>query len=156
MKSTSVSLIIGDKAVLLPEHLDLLIRALAKQGYEVVGPTVREGAIVYDQLASARDLPAGWTDEQAGGTYRLKRRTDGALFGYAVGPHSWKKFLQPPTQRLYQARRNGAEVEFIPEEPSTAKYAFLGVRACELNAIAIQDKVFLGGHFIDPVYKFRR
>lgn len=155
-KSASQSLETGDKVVLQPAHLDLLVQALRKQGYQVIGPTVREGAIVYDELASVRSLPAGWTDEQSGGTYRLKRRNDGALFGYAVGPHSWKKYLHPPMQRLYRARRNGKEVEFIPETPSPAKYAFLGVRACELNAIAIQDKVFLGGQHVDPIYKCRR
>jgi sulfhydrogenase subunit beta (sulfur reductase) len=156
VKSASQTLVTGDKVVLQPEHLDLLIQALRKQGYQVIGPTVREGAIVYDELTSARNLPAGWTDEQAGGTYRLKRRADGALFGYAVGPHSWKKFLHPPAQRLYRARRNGTEVEFIADAPASVRYAFLGVRACELNAIAIQDRVFLGGQHVDPVYKSRR
>jgi sulfhydrogenase subunit beta (sulfur reductase) len=156
MKSAFAALKIGGKAVLKSEHLDLLIQALRKQGYQVVGPTLREGAIVYDELASVRNLPAGWTDEQEGGTYRLKRRTDGALFGYAVGPHSWKKFLHPPVQRLYRARRHGKEIEFIPETPSSTKYAFLGVRACELTAIAIQDKVFLRGQHVDPIYMCRR
>jgi formate hydrogenlyase subunit 6/NADH:ubiquinone oxidoreductase subunit I len=156
MKAASESLKTGDKAVLQAEHLDLLIQALRKQGYCVVGPTIREGAIAYDELSSAKNLPAGWTDAQDGGTYRLERRTDGALFGYAVGPHSWKKFLHPPLQRLFQAKRNNGHVEFIPETPSAGKYAFLGARACELSAIAIQDKVFLGGHYVDPIYKSRR
>src|SRR5262249_19663783 len=49
----------------------------------------------YDDIASVADLPRGWTDEQDGGRYRLHRRDDDALFGYAVGPHSWKKFLHP-------------------------------------------------------------
>ena len=34
--------------------------------------------------------------------------------------------------------------------------AFLGVRACELNAIAIQDRVFLSGAYVDPGYKASR
>lgn len=66
---------------------------LAAQGYQVVGPRVHEGAIVYDEVSRPEDLPVGWTDEQSGGRYRLKRRNDEALFGYSVGPHSWKKFL---------------------------------------------------------------
>ena len=134
-----------------------LLRALVSRGYEVIGPTLREGAIVYDRLTSTQDLPAGWTDEQAGGKYRLKRREDEALFGYAVGPHSWKKFLHPPLQRLWQAARNGKGLRILPEEEKAApKYAFIGVRACELHAIAIQDKVFLEGQFVDPGYKARR
>src|SRR5208282_1462704 len=98
-----------------PKHLEELLRALADRGYEVVGPTVRESAIVYERLTSTRDLPAGWTDEQAGGKYRLKRREDGALFGYVVGPQSWKKFLYPPVARLWQAHRSDGLFEIVPE-----------------------------------------
>src|SRR5208283_6114209 len=124
---------VGSTVVFDPKHLEELLRALADRGYEVVGPTVRESAIVYERLTSTRDLPAGWTDEQAGGKYRLKRREDGAWFGYVVGPHSWKKFLYPPLQRLWQAARNGKGVRILPEEEKAPpKYAFIGVRACEL------------------------
>ena len=34
--------------------------------------------------------------------------------------------------------------------------AFIGVRACELRAIAIQDRVFLSGRYFDNPYKIRR
>jgi len=64
-----------------------------------------DGAIVYETVARLDELPVGWTDQQDGGRYRLERRGDGALFGYAVGPHSWKRFLHPPIERLWQARR---------------------------------------------------
>jgi ferredoxin len=148
---------VGSTVVFEQQHLEELLRALVARGYEVLGPTLREGAIVYDRLTSTQDLPAGWTDEQAGGKYRLKRREDGAFFGYVVGPHSWKKFLYPPIQRLWQATRNGKGVRILPEErKAPPKYAFIGVRACELHAIAVQDKVFLEGQFVDPNYKLRR
>jgi hypothetical protein len=39
-----------------------------------MGPTIREGAIVYDALSRVEDLPIGWTEVQDGGTYRLTRR----------------------------------------------------------------------------------
>ncbi len=148
---------VGDSFVVEREHLERLLQVLASQGYEVVGPTLRDGAIIYDHLTTLEDLPSGWTDEQSGGTYRLKRRDDDAFFGYAVGPHSWKKFLFPPVQRLWQAARNGKSLRILPaEEPAPPKYAFFGVRACELSAIAIQDKVYLEGQFVDPGYKARR
>jgi len=147
----------GDRVVIELEHLDQLLQGLADRNYEVVGPTVHEGAIVYERVTSIRDLPSGWADEQAGGKYRLKRREDGALFGYVVGPHSWKKFLYPPQQQLWRAERNGKGLCILPEKAqATTKYAFLGVRACELQAIAVQDKVFLEGQFVDPGYKSRR
>jgi formate hydrogenlyase subunit 6/NADH:ubiquinone oxidoreductase subunit I len=111
---------------------------------------------VYDALESAADLPVGWTDEQEGGTYRLKKRDDQALFGYVVGPHSWKKFLHPPLRRLWQARRDGNGFQILEENPQAPRYAFIGVRSCELHAIAIQDKVFMGGPHVDPSYQSRR
>jgi sulfhydrogenase subunit beta (sulfur reductase) len=93
---------IKDQAIVDPAGLQGLFEALKAHGYRLVGPRVRDGAIVYDELASVDDLPAGWTDEQDGGKYRLRKREDGALFGYAVGPHSWKKFLFPPVMRLWE------------------------------------------------------
>jgi formate hydrogenlyase subunit 6/NADH:ubiquinone oxidoreductase subunit I len=146
----------GAKTIFEVERLPKLFEALRTRGYQVVGPTVRDGAIVYDELASADDLPAGWTDEQDGGTYRLIRRKDQALFGYVVGPHSWKKFLHPPVLRLWRARRDGNGFQIEKEETEPPKFAFLGVRSCELHAIAIQDKVFIGGEHIDPTYASRR
>jgi len=142
--------------VLEGQGLQMLLDALVSRGYKVLGPTLRDGAIVYDELSSAADLPAGWTDEQDGGTYRLKKRDDQALFGYAVGPHSWKNFLFPPTVRLWQAQRREASFEIEAEQHEPLKMAFLGVRSCELHAMATQDKVFRDGNYADPLYKSRR
>ena len=130
-----------------------LLNALVSRGYRIVGPTVRDGAIVYDEIHSASDLPEGWTDKQDGGTYRLDKRDDAALFGYTVGPHSWKKFLFPPRTRLWQADRQPQGFVLRPEPLDAAPYAFLGVRSCELHAIAIQDKVFMD---TDPLYRAHR
>jgi len=142
--------------VITDAGLQTLLDALARRGYRVVGPLVRDGAIVYDDIASITELPKGWTDEQDGGRYRLVPRGDDALFGYAVGPHSWKRFLHPPLQRLWRARRSAGDIEIEPDAPSTDRFAFIGVRACELAAIAIQDEVLLGGTHPDPHYRARR
>ncbi|HEX8918311.1 MAG TPA: 4Fe-4S dicluster domain-containing protein [Chloroflexota bacterium] len=143
-------------AVLDREGLNGLLLALQDLGYQVVGPTVRDRAIVYDRVRTIDDLPVGWTDEQDGGTYRLRKRDDDALFGYAVGPHSWKKYLFPPTLRLWKARREGDDLKLVEEEAASPPLAFLGVRSCELHAIRIQDKVFMGGSYVDPTYSARR
>jgi len=147
---------INDHVVLEREHLEQLLAVLQSKAYQVVGPTVQNNTIVYDTLTSVADLPIGFTDEQDGGTYRLKKRADKALFGYAVGPHSWKKFLHPPTIRLWQAKREGNGFQITPENHTSPKYAFIGVRSCELHAIAIQDRVFMRADFTDPTYQTRR
>jgi len=143
-------------SVIDAEGLAALLENLKGRGYRVVGPTLRDRAIVYDDIASLADLPAGWTDEQDGGHYRLLRRKDDALFGYAVGPHSWKQFLHPPEQRLWTARRASDDLRILPEPVDSTRFAFLGVRACELRAIAIQDGVLTGGDYVDPHYAARR
>ena len=139
------------------DQLGKLIGALAQKGYEVVGPTVRDGAIVYDHVESVEDLPAGWTDEQEAGRYRLKRREDQALFGYAVGPQSWKKYTHPAEVRLWAAERQGGVFRILNNEAAPKRpHAFLGVRACELAAIAVQDRVLLEDKYRDPIYEQRR
>jgi sulfhydrogenase subunit beta (sulfur reductase) len=142
--------------VIAPDALDRLVGALRDRGFRVLGPVVSNGAVVYEDLESARDLPIGWTDRQDGGTYRLERRDDEARFGYAVGPHSWKRFLFPPRITLWRARRNGGAPEIDEPPLDETPLAFLGVRSCELHAIEIQDRVFLGGAHVDGDYAARR
>lgn len=143
-------------AVITRDGLQSLIDALAARGYEVIGPTVRDGAIVYDNVSRVADFPAGWTDRQTAGRYHLERRDDGALFGYAVGPQSWKRFLHPPIETLWTARRTDDGLTITAADETSSKFAFIGVRACELHAIAIQDKVFCGGPYQDSGYAKRR
>ena len=145
-----------EKVVVSREELEALIPALRRQGYQVIGPVVRDGAIVYDEVDKLADLPAGWTDEQEPGKYRLRRRNDEALFGYVVGPQSWKKYLHPAEVRLFSAERKGQTFRILNNDAPVSKRAFLGVRACELAAIAVQDRVLQGDQYHDPVYASRR
>lgn len=145
-----------DGFVLTKEGLDALVAALVADGRRVVGPTARDGAIVYDEISGVADLPAGVGDEAAPGHYRLVQRDDSALFGYAVGPHSWKRYLHAPRQRLWRSQGQGAETRVIPEPLSEEKTAFIGVRGCELAAIAIQDKTLSSGDYVDAHYRARR
>ncbi|MGB9433203.1 MAG: 4Fe-4S dicluster domain-containing protein [Candidatus Acidiferrum sp.] len=146
----------NEHIILASGQFDLLLQALKNLGFEVLGPTLREGAIVYAPVASRKDLPEGWTDEQEGGKYRLKRREDSALFGYSVGPATWKNFLFPPVSRLWKAERRNGHFQIVPEEHKPPKYAFVGVRACDIQAMAIQDRVFLKGPYVDAAYQLRR
>jgi sulfhydrogenase subunit beta (sulfur reductase) len=143
-------------SVIAPEGVDDLVRVLVERGFRVLGPTVRDGAIVYDQLESADELPVGWTDEQGPGRYRLERRTDEARFGYAVGPHSWKQFLLPPRVRLWSASRRNGSIEITQPDRDDTPLAFIGVRSCELHGIAVQDRVLLEGRYVDGDYAARR
>jgi sulfhydrogenase subunit beta (sulfur reductase) len=137
-------------------RLNDVIRLLKDQGFQVIGPTIDQNAIIYGEMETSDDLPVGWTDQQEPGKYRLERREDDACFGYVVGPHSWKKYLFPPVTVVATADRNADGWRFGTPEEDPPRYAFLGVRACELAAMKIQDRVFLEGPYIDPIYQKRR
>ena len=135
-----------------------LIDALKRDGYDVLGPTVRDGAIVHDHLSGIEDLPQGWRDEQAPGHYRLHPQpSDPRLFDHTVGPHSWKRFLHPATESQVRVIRSpDGALRFESSAPTPTPTALIGVRACELAAIQIQDRVFLAGPYVDPIYRRRR
>ncbi|NUT18843.1 MAG: 4Fe-4S dicluster domain-containing protein [Hamadaea sp.] len=119
-----------------------LVARLRAEGYRVVGPTVRDDAIVLDEIQSADELPYGYGVDAAPGRYRLRRRGDAAAFGHSAGPQSWKQFLHPPRRQLWTADRDGGS--FTVTEPANPdeRLALLGVRPCDLAAIAVQRRVF--------------
>ncbi|MER5697614.1 4Fe-4S dicluster domain-containing protein [Streptomyces mirabilis] len=144
-------------AVLDRNGLDALVAALVAQGRTVVGPTLRDGAIVLSELTSANALPYGWGVELDAGRYRLAPREDGAAFAHSAGPQSWKSYLHPSRERLWSADRTPeGRVAFTAHEPEPPSYAFLGVRPCDLRAIAIQDHVLTDGRYEDTGYGKRR
>jgi sulfhydrogenase subunit beta (sulfur reductase) len=147
----------GESSVIELEGLARLVGALGDRGFLVIGPTVRSGAIVYDVLETADELPAGYTDIQEPGRYRLERRDDEARFGFAVGAQSWKRELLPPELQLWRAQREADGGFTIGRDaPAPPPLAFIGVRSCELHAIQIQDRVLVGGAHADDDYEARR
>lgn len=138
------------------ESLQHIFDALRETGYTLVGPTLGEGAIVLDEIEQISELPIGWTDEQEAGSYRLKERDDQAYFGYATGPQAWKKYLYPPRLRLFSVERHNGTFSVVTNAETEPQYAFIGVRACDLQAINIQDRIFLNGPYQDLHYKVRR
>lgn len=143
-------------SILRRSDLDALIAAVRREGYEVIGPTVDNGAISYEPISTADELPVGWTDLQDNATYRLSRRSDEAVFGYALAPQSWKRYLFPPTTPLWEAERDEDGGIAITAAVPEVRYAFIGVRACELAAISMQDRVFQDGRYRDGHYSRRR
>ena len=148
--------VLGKKLVLDGSDLDALFDVLREEGYSIVGPTARDGVIHYEELSGASDLPRGWQDEQGPGRYRLKRRDDEAFFGFNNGPQSFKRTLHPPHLKLFSVRQTEDGMQVDAGSGELPRYAFIGVRACELKAIGVQDRVFLGDAVTDPHYQARR
>jgi len=139
-------------AVLTRPGLDDLVDALIGDGYRVVGPTVRDQAIVLAELTSGRELPAGWGVETGPGRYRLRPRGDAAVFGHSAGTQSWKEFLHPAHQTLFTSSAEG----FAATVEAPARWAFLGVRACDLAALAILTRVLGTGDYPAGTFSRRR
>jgi NAD(P)H-flavin reductase/Pyruvate/2-oxoacid:ferredoxin oxidoreductase delta subunit len=144
--------------VFLPrERLDALIDLLHEGGRTIVGPTLRDGMLVLDEISRVEDLPVGWRDEQSPGHYRLAQSGTQRAFDVVNGQMSWKQFTFPPKQRVGTMQRDAAgAVTFAAVPPDPPRLAFLGVRACELAALGIQDRVLSGGTFVDEDYRARR
>ena len=136
--------------------LQRLIDALQRNDYRVIGPTVRDATVVYDEITNVDEMPIGRGDTQDGGHYRLTDRGDDAVFGYTNGVQSWRRYLFQPRRTLWRAQRQERDFVVEPETRPAPKQAFIGVRACELHAIEIQDKVFVDGAYADADYRARR
>jgi sulfhydrogenase subunit beta (sulfur reductase) len=157
-----------DSAVIGRVGLGALIDVLKDRGYTVIGPTVRDNAIVLAEIGSADELPFGVGVGLDAGRYRISQRRDNAAFAHSAGPQSWKAFLHPPRVRLWTTRRDGSEPASAgdsnnPEQPWSdvdrqegRTFAFVGVRPCDLAAIGVLDAVLGAGKYPDETYTSRR
>ena len=88
------------------DGLQALVDGLVARGFTVIGPTVRGGAHRQrTRSRSVEDLPRGWGDDQGPARYRLRRRDDEALFGFAAGAQSAKPVFFPADELLWRGRR---------------------------------------------------
>lgn len=132
--------------------LERLIEVLAGGGRRVLGPVVRDGTIVLAELSGSGDLPRGWHDEQAPGSYRLEYSGDEALFSWAVGPHSVKARLFPPRATEWRAQLDDGDVSVVEATDEEPPLAVIGARPCELAALDVLDAALPA----DPRYRRRR
>jgi len=137
-------------------ELDRLFAALAADGRRIVGPTIVDGAVTYDELVSAAELPYGWTAETAPGSYRLEESGGSHAFDYGVAVTAWKRFTHPSLVPLTRARRDGDVVTIVPASEPAPRLAFIGVRACELAALGIQERAMRAGPAGDADHAARR
>jgi ferredoxin len=146
-----------DNYFLPHEQLQALIATLLTLGYACVGPQVRDGAIVYDQLTQATQLPWGIRDHQSPGAYRLETLSENKAFSWANGPQAIKPILFKPSETVWRVARDATgKLVFNSHIAEELPVAIFGARACDLAAMAIQDKVFLSKVHADPRYRARR
>jgi sulfhydrogenase subunit beta (sulfur reductase) len=137
-------------------RLDELIAMLWRDGYRVLGPVERDGAVAFDEVRATADLPVGRREEQSPGRYRIGAGRPGEVFGVVNGPGSLKPSFFAPDETLLEIRRERRGFKVTEAESAAARLAFIGVRACDLGAVAIQDRVFLRDEYRDSHYAARR
>ena len=142
--------------ILPAAHFDALLTLLHEDCFDVRGPRVQGGALEIGKLPNAAALPQGCSATQEPGAWRLQHTGTPAWFGITHGGMSWKALLHPARTRLWSAERT-ADGFSVHEDAGPAKpFAFIGVRACDLRAIAVQDNVLQRGPYVDAVYNARR
>ena len=146
----------GERRVVDIVGFGRLLEALQDSGFELLGPTVREGAIVLSEIAGVDDLPRGVGDDQRPGHYRLRTRDDGQLFGWAAPAQPWKNRFLPSRLELVQIRRKGSSLEVQDATQVPTPVAVIGARPCEVAAMTVQDRVLSKGDHADPDYTARR
>jgi len=146
-----------DRYFFQTDQLQKLLDNLLSKGYTCIGPRVRDGAIVYDDISSVKQLPRGVNDEQAPGSFSLTTSASSKYFEWANGPQAIKPLLFAPQESLWESKQSvDGQVSFKTTEPDLKPMAIIGARACDIAAMKIQDQHFLQQQFIDPYYKARR
>ncbi len=125
-----------------------LVAILKRKGYTVIAPTLKNEVIIYDEINSAEDLPQGIYEKQDKGFYRTYSKGDNTYFSYVHGPNSLKHFLHPSKLELLRVKPDLSQEAPIEKK----KYAFIGVRGCDLRALEILDDVFINKNQHPDIY----
>ena len=154
MKSSKLP--VGSYVRIDKPQLQTIIEQLQARNYQTLGPRCSAGAIIYDDIASADQLPIGYLDEQDAGKYRVQPADGAGYFDYVVGPHSLKRYLFPPRETLLRCQFDAGRWQMETPSAAVQPLAVLGVRSCDLHALEVQDRVFLTEPYVDPNYEARR
>ncbi len=149
-------LTLGSSVALPKPELDGLLADLRSSGYTTVGPRLQDESIVYGEIEKFDQMPRGLQSVQKPASYRLVQTGQNRYFDFIPAAQSWKQFLFPPRTGLFEASRDGSAWKILADSEPEPRYALIGVRACELAAIQVQDKIFLRSDFYDPIYRARR
>jgi len=139
------------------DNFQNLLNVLKRYGYHCVGPQVKDGAIVYDTLNKVTDLPQGIRDKQSPGQYQLESSEDSRYFAWANGPQALKPLTFAPRETLWRVKQDQSEkISFSETLPEGHATAVIGLRACDVAAMHLQDQHFCYQQYPDTYYNKRR
>ncbi|MEJ2620875.1 MAG: 4Fe-4S dicluster domain-containing protein [Candidatus Thiodiazotropha sp.] len=134
--------------------LQKLLDGIVQSGYQILGPVVKDGAIQFLEVTDVTQLASGLTNVQKPAHYRLETSAGERLFDWNHGPQGLKPLCFAPHEVLWVEQKD--PLSFTTRLPDVKPTAVLGVRACDLSALAIQDRHFLHASGADPHYQQRR
>jgi len=121
----------------------------------VIGPSLSEGVVRLRELGGVGDLASGIVDIQSPGGYAIGGES-ALVFASVNGPDSPKRYLHPAEVELSKLADKGSGVELLSAFHSDRKYAFFGIRPCDLRGVGVMDRTMLMPGFEDPVYSTLR
>lgn len=136
---------------IVKKDLYILFEAL-KKVYKVIGPVIKNGTIIFSEIGF-NDIPFGYKDIQGRGSYRLEKVNSDLMFSFSNGMDSFKRYLFPPGREIFSFQRNKKGIQIKPYKNFDAPIAFFGIRSCDLDALRLYDRIFLGGEVKDIIYK---
>jgi ferredoxin len=143
--------------VFLPRsHLQRLIDALQAAGRQCIGPVERDGALVFEPIVAAEQLPVGVHDAQSPGSYTLRHSDSPRCFAWANGPQALKPLTFAAQEPLWQVKHNADGLQFEAVTPEPPQLAVIGARGCDLAALRLQEAHFLDRTSGDPAFRVRR
>jgi len=137
------------------KSLEIILGNLKLMGYKIIGPKLKNGAVVFSEIDSISELPIGYVDVQGPGKYEIKK-SGGSYFSYVNGPISLKNFLYPSEVDLLRVEKKGDKIHVLSNTKVAEKQAFIGVRSCDLSALKVLDKALLEYDYVDEQYKLLR
>jgi ferredoxin len=137
------------------DALSGLIQNLRRQGFTVVGPSLSDGVVRLAEVGDLGDLASGILDVQGPGTYTVSFGSP-LVFLSVNGPDSPKEYLHPSGVELLKLAEKSDGVDVVSVFHSNKKYAFVGIRPCDLRGVEVMDRTMMVPGFEDPIYSSLR
>ena len=154
---TASSLKVGAQVIVAAGDFQHLLDALAGRGYQVMGPTLEDGQLIYGEIGKVTDLPIGWTAiARRAGPFAWNhgriRPSSASRWGSSRG----SSFSCRRTRPCGRPKGRAVVSASSPRAARSPNSPSWGSGPVNLQAMAVQDRVFLKGAHVDPTYRARR
>lgn len=136
------------------QDLSFLFLELQKT-HNIIGHKIEKDVLMLSSIDFG-DIPAGYTDRQAAGMYRLVKSDNHDIFTFSSGPDSFKRYLNPPYSEVFAYQVSKRKFNASAIKSYDNPFAFFGMRACDRAALKFYDRVFLEGVVRDFCYETLR